>query len=97
MAMPNLHSIPAMAIAIVATALISISATIGLMQWAIAIPAADPPSMHKLVTDVSNRIDGRITETLGNTILCIEEVQALRKDWKTPARMPAPSLKKAGG
>jgi hypothetical protein len=97
MAMPNLHSIPAMAIAIVATALISISATIGMMQWAMVIPAADPPSMHKLVTDVSNRIDGRITETLGNTILCIEEVQALRKDWKTPARLPAPALKKAGG
>jgi hypothetical protein len=95
--MPTLHSIPAMAIAIVATALISISGTIGLMQWAIVIPAADPPSMHKLVTDVSNRLDGRITETLGNTILCVEEVQALRKDWKTPARFPAPALKKAGG
>jgi hypothetical protein len=93
--MPNL---PTLAIAIVATALISISGTIGLMQLAIVIPAADPPTpMHKLVTDVSNRLDGRITETLGNTILCIEEVQALRKDWKTPARVPAPALKKAGG
>jgi hypothetical protein len=96
--MPSINSIPAMAIAIVATALISISGTIGLMQWAIVIPAADPPTpMHKLVTDVSNRLDGRITETLGNTILCIEEVQALRKDWKTPARVPAPAVKKAGG
>ena len=97
--MPNLNSIPAMAIAIVATALISISGTIGLLNWAMVIPAADPPTpMHKLVTDTANRLDGRITETLGNTILCIEEVQALRKDWKTPARMPAgPSLKKAGG
>jgi hypothetical protein len=96
--MPNLNSIPAMAIAIVATALISISGTIGLTQWAMVIPAADPPTpMHKLVTDVSNRLDGRITETLGNTILCIEEVQALRRDWKTPARLPAPAVKKAGG
>jgi hypothetical protein len=96
--MPTLHSIPAMAIAIVATALISISSTIGMMQWAMVIPAADPPTpMHKLVTDTANRLDGRITETLGNTILCIEEVQALRKDWKTPARVPAPALKKAGG
>jgi hypothetical protein len=95
--MPNLNSIPAMAIAIIATALISISGTIGLMQWAVVIPAADPPSMHKLVTDTANRLDGRITETLGNTILCVEEVQALRKDWKTPARLPAPALKKAGG
>jgi hypothetical protein len=96
--MPNINSIPAMAIAIVATALISISGTIGLMQWAIVIPAADPPTpLHRLVTDTANRLDGRITETLGNTILCIEEVQALRKDWKTPARVPAPAFKKAGG
>jgi hypothetical protein len=96
--MPTLHSIPAMAIAIVATALISISGTIGLLNWTMVIPAADPPTpMHKLVTDTANRLDGRITETLGNTILCIEEVQALRKDWKTPARLPAPALKKAGG
>jgi hypothetical protein len=99
MAMPNLHSIPAMAIAIVATALISISATIGLMQWAMVIPAADKPTptMHKLVTDTANRLDGRITEALGNTILCIEEVQALRRE-RTPSKMPAaPALKKAGG
>jgi hypothetical protein len=95
--MPTLHSIPAMAIAIVATALISISGTIGLTQWAMVIPAADPPSMHKLVTDVSNRLDGQITTTLGHAILCVEEIQALRKDWKTPARVPAPALKKAGG
>jgi hypothetical protein len=95
--MPNLHSIPAMARAIVATALISISGTIGLTQWAMVIPAADPPSMHKLVTDVSNRLDGQITTTLGHAILCVEEIQALRKDWKTPARVPAPALKKAGG
>jgi hypothetical protein len=97
MAMPNLHSIPAMAIAIVATALISISATIGLMQWAMVIPAADPPSMHKLVTDVSNRIDGRITETLGTAIVCVEEIQALRKERTPSVRQPAPALKKAGG
>ena len=97
--MPNLHSIPAMAVAIVATALVSISGTIGLMQWAFVIPAADPPTpMHKLVTDVANRLDGQITATLGHAILCVEEVQALRKDWKTPARMPAaPAVKKAGG
>jgi hypothetical protein len=97
--MPTLHSIPAMAIAIVATALISISGTIGLLNWTMVIPAADKPTptMHKLVTDTANRLDGRITETLGNAILCIEEVQALRKDWKTPARVPAPVLKKAGG
>jgi hypothetical protein len=97
--MSNLNSIPAMAIAIVATALISISSTIGMMQWAMVIPAADPPTpMHKLVTDVSNRLDGQITTTLGHAILCVEEIQALRKDWKTPARMPAaPALKKAGG
>jgi hypothetical protein len=96
--MPTLHSIPAMAIAIVATALISISGTIGLMQWAMVIPAADKPTptMHKLVTDTANRLDGRITETLGNTILCIEEVQALRRE-RTPSKLPAPALKKAGG
>jgi hypothetical protein len=96
--MPNLHSIPAMAIAIVATALISISGTIGLMQWAMVIPAADPPTpMHKLVTDISNRLDGRITETLGTAIVCVEEVQALRRE-RTPSKMPAaPALKKAGG
>ena len=94
--MPNINSIPAMAIAIVATALISISGTIGLMQLAIVIPAADPPSMHKLVTDISNRLDGRITETLGTAIVCVEEIQALRKE-RTPSRVPAPALKKAGG
>jgi hypothetical protein len=96
--MPTLHSIPAMAIAIVATALISISATIGMMQWTMVIPAADKPTptMHKLVTDTANRLDGRITETLGNTILCIEEVQALRRE-RTPSKLPAPALKKAGG
>jgi hypothetical protein len=95
--MPNLHSIPAMAIAIVATALISISATIGLMQWAMVIPAADPPTpLHKLVADIGNRIDGRITETLGTAIVCVEEIQALKRE-RTPSRVPAPALKKAGG
>jgi hypothetical protein len=94
--MPTLHSIPAMAIAIVATALISISATIGLMQWAMVIPAADPPPLHKLVTDISNRLDGRITETLGTAIVCVEEIQALKRE-RTPSRVPAPALKKAGG
>jgi hypothetical protein len=85
-----------MAIAVVATALISIGCTLAMVPF--VIPAADPPTpMHKLVTDTANRLDGRITETLGNTILCIEEVQALRKDWKTPARVPAPALKRAGG
>jgi len=95
--MPNLHAVPAMAIAIVATALISISGTIGLMQWAMVIPAADPPTpLHKLVADIGNRIDGRITETLGTAIVCVEEVQALRKE-RTPSTRPAPALKKAGG
>jgi hypothetical protein len=95
--MPSINSIPAMAIAIVATALISISGTIGLMQWAIVIPAADPPTpMHKLVTDTANRLDGRITDTLGHAILCVEEIQALKRE-RTPSRVPAPALKKAGG
>jgi hypothetical protein len=96
--MPNLNSIPAMAIAIVATALISISGTIGLMQWTMVIPAADKPTptMHKLVTDISNRLDGRITETLGTAIVCVEEIQALKRE-RTPSRVPAPVLKKAGG
>jgi hypothetical protein len=96
--MPNLNSIPAMAVAIVATALISISATIGLTQWAMVIPSADPPTpLHKLVTDIGNRIDGRITETLGTAIVCVEEIQALRKERTPSARQPAPALKKAGG
>jgi hypothetical protein len=95
--MPNLHSIPAMAIAIVATALLSISGTIGLLNWAMVIPAADPPPLHKLVTDIGNRIDGRITETLGTAIVCVEEIQALRKERTPSVRQPAPALKKAGG
>jgi hypothetical protein len=95
--MPSINSIPAMAVAIVATALISISGTIGLMQWAIVIPAADPPTpLHKLVTDVSNRLDGRITETLGTAIVCVEEIQALKRE-RTPSKVPAPAFKKAGG
>ena len=95
--MPNLNSIPALAIAVVATALISISGTIGLLNWTLVIPAADPPApLNKLVTDIANRLDGRITETLGTAIVCVEEVQALRKE-RTPSKVPAPAVKKAGG
>lgn len=84
------------------TVLASVSATLGLQQWTgrFVVPAADKPvtPMHKLVTDIGNRLDGQITTTLGHAILCVEEIQALRKDWKTPARIaPAPSVKKAGG
>ena len=95
--MPNLNSIPALAIAVVATALISISGTIGLLNWMLVIPAADPPApLNKLVTDIANRLDGRITETLGTAIVCVEEVQALRRE-RTPSKVPAPAVKKAGG
>ena len=95
--MPKLNSMPALAIAIVATALISISGTIGLMQWAFVIPAADPPApLNKLVTDIANRLDGRITEPLGTAIVCVEEVQKLRQE-RTPSKVPAPAVKKAGG
>jgi hypothetical protein len=98
--MPNLNSIPAMAIAIVATALLSIAGTSAVHQfvgWRMVIPAADPPPLHKLVADISNRLDGRITETLGTAIVCVEEIQALRKERTPSVRQPAPALKKAGG
>lgn len=92
--MPN---IPTIAIAILATAMISISGTIGILNWTLVIPAADPPApLNKLVTDIANRLDGRITETLGTAIVCVEEVQALRRE-RTPSKVPAPAVKKAGG
>lgn len=95
--MPKLNGLPTIAIAIVATALISISGTIGLLNWTLVIPAADPPApLNKLVTDIANRLDGRITETLGTAIVCVEEVQALRRE-RTPSKVPAPAVKKAGG
>ena len=95
--MPKLNGLPGLAIAIVATALISISGTIGILNWTLVIPAADPPApLTKLVTDIANRLDGRITETLGTAIVCVEEVQALRKE-RTPSKVPAPAVKKAGG
>ena len=95
--MPNLNAIPAIAIAVVATALLSIAGTSAVHQFfRFGIPAADPPALSKLLTDTANRLDGRITETLGNAILCVEEVQAMRKE-RTPSRTPAPVMKKAGG
>jgi hypothetical protein len=96
--MLNNNIVPPMAIAIVATALISISGTIGLLNWTMVIPAADKPTptMHKLVTDISNRLDGRITETLGTAIVCVEEIQALKRE-RTPSTRSAPALKKVGG
>ena len=95
--MPSIKSLPALAIAIVATAMISISGTIGFLNWTMVIPAADPPApLNKLVTDIANRLDGRITETLGTAIVCVEEVQALRRE-RTPSKVPAPAVKKAGG
>ena len=95
--MPSIKSLPALAIAIVATALISISGTIGILNWTLVIPAADPPApLNKLVTDIANRLDGRITETLGTAIVCVEEIQALKRE-RTPSKVPAPAFKKAGG
>lgn len=93
--MSNLN-LPLLAIAVIATALISVSGTIGVLNWTMVIPAADPPApLNKLVTDIANRLDGRITETLGTAIVCVEEVQALRRE-RTPSKVPAP-VKKAGG
>ena len=95
--MPSIKSLPALAIAIVATAMISISGTIGILNWTLVIPAADPPApLNKLVTDIANRLDGRITETLGTAIVCVEEIQALKRE-RTPSKVPAPAVKKAGG
>lgn len=93
--MPKLNSLPAVAAMIVATALISIGCTLAMVPF--VIPAADPPTpLHKLVNDIGNRIDGRITETLGTAIVCVEEVQALRRE-RTPSKVPGPAVKKAGG
>lgn len=95
--MPKLNGLPALVIAVLATAMISISGTIGFLNWTMVIPAADPPApLNKLVTDIANRLDGRITETLGTAIVCVEEVQALRRE-RTPSKVPAPAVKKAGG
>ena len=95
--MPKLNGLPALVIAVLAAAMISISGTIGFLNWTMVIPAADPPApLNKLVTDIANRLDGRITETLGTAIVCVEEVQALRRE-RTPSKVPAPAVKKAGG
>jgi hypothetical protein len=34
---------------------------------------------------------------LGTAIVCVEEIQALRKERTPSVRQPAPALKKAGG
>lgn len=75
------------------------------------IPAADPPkpAMSKQVDDAVNRLDGRLSELLGKVgeindrvvkiegkrDLALDQVEALRGDWKTSTvRKPvAPPLK----
>ena len=52
----------------------------------IEIPAADKPAapLHKQIDLAVNRIDGRLTEILGVCGTGVDEIQALRTDWKAP-------------
>lgn len=87
------------AIVIVVTAVVTFASTLG-MQWLTApkleIHAADAPvPLHRQIDLAVNRLDGRITEALGVAGLCVDELQALRKDFRTPrAASPAKAATK---
>ena len=72
---------------VIVTALATVISTLG-VQWLSApklvIPAADRPAMAAQINAAVNRIDGRLTEILGVCGLSVDEVQALRTDFKTP-------------
>ena len=77
---------------VIVTALATLISTLGVQWFAapkVVIPAADRPAMAAQI----DRIDGRLTEILGVCGLSVDEVQALRKDWKTPKATPV--LKRA--
>lgn len=84
---------------IIVTAFASIGGTLA-TQWLAApkleIHAADAPvPLHRQIDLAVNRLDGRITEALGVAGLCVDELQALRKDFRTPrAASPAKAATK---
>lgn len=81
---------------ILATALVSIGGTLA-TQWMAAprmeIAAADkaaPLPLQRQIDAAVNRLDGRITEALGTVSLCVDEIQQLRSDFRTPRSASKP-------
>ena len=76
---------------IVVTASVTFISTLAMQQFTtprMHLPAADKPapvSLQRQIDLAVNRLDGRITEAMGVAGLCVDELQALRKDHKTPA------------
>lgn len=90
--MPSLNQ----CLVIAVTASVTFISTLAMQRFAtphMATPAADKPapvSLQKQFDLAVNRLDGRITETMGVAGLCVDELQALRKDFRTPrAASPA--------
>ena len=82
---------------VVVTALATLLSTLG-VQWLSApkmtIPAADRPAISKQIDDAANRIDGRLTEILGTSGLCVDLLQQHAKDYRTPKAAPRPAAVK---
>ena len=95
--MPSLNQ----ALVVVVTASVTFISTLALQHFTtprMALPAADKPapvSLQRQIDLAVNRLDGRITEVSGVCGLAVDEVQALRKDHKTPARSASPATKAA--
>ena len=85
--MPSLNQ----CLVIAVTASVTFISTLAMQHFTtprMALPAADKPapvSLKRQIDLAVNRLDGRIAEVGGVCGLAVEEVQALRKDHKTPA------------
>lgn len=101
--MPSLNQ----CLVIAVTASVTFISTLAMQRFAtphhLAIPAADKPapvSLQRQFDLAANRVEGRFMEVLGAVgelkgvcELRVDELQALRKDHRTPARAASPAAK----